>query len=235
MCNRLRRLLFLPIFENAQYHPKADNPKGQYGTKTPANPAERGGEPAKQVLQSIQAGHPPIIIVCFLPEKCVFLYFSSPLSKGIFCICRIMNGNLSEICKSVVEKHGFFLLDIKSKVKHNVTEIEVYADGEQPLTVEHCAAISRELYALLEENGDTDFSLLISSPGVDKPLKFIQQYTKHINRSFDLELVTPEGSKKAAGTLVRIQDGAPVFMISGTEQVLPLQDILSAKVKVSFK
>lgn len=146
-----------------------------------------------------------------------------------------MNESLADLCKSVVEKHGFFMIDIKSKVKHKITEIEVYADGEQPLTVENCAKISREIYSLLEEQGNADFSLLISSPGVDKSLKFIQQYSKHLNRLFALELVRPEGTVKASGTLLRIQDNAPVFMISGSEQVIPLSDILSAKVTVSFK
>ena len=66
--------------------------------------------------------------------------------------------------------------------------------------------MNKALYKYLEESGlfeDGNFSLEVSSPGIDKPLKLHRQYTKNIGRKVEVELL--DGTK-LEGTLTHVND-----------------------------
>ena len=75
-----------------------------------------------------------------------------------------------------------FIVNVKVKPINN---IKVYLDADSGFSIEKCTMVNRKLYALIEEeqmfpNGD--FSLEVSSPGVDEPLLQVRQYKKNIGR-----------------------------------------------------
>lgn len=62
------------------------------------------------------------------------------------------------------------------------------------------------MYRTIEEDAwyeDGNFSLEVSSPGVDEPLKLLRQYQKNIGRS--LEITLEDGSKKE-GKLIGVTE-----------------------------
>lgn len=96
-----------------------------------------------------------------------------------------------------------FLVEIKIKPTNN---IKVYLDGDQGLSIERLVQYNRRLYKQLEEEAmypDGDFSLEVSSPGVDEPLKLHRQYVKNCGRF--VEVVLNDGTKKE-GKLVAVND-----------------------------
>ena len=96
-----------------------------------------------------------------------------------------------------------FLVEIKIKPTNN---IKVYLDGDQGLSIERLVQYNRRLYKQLEEESmypDGDFSLEVSSPGVDEPLKLHRQYVKNCGRF--VEVVLNDGTKKE-GKLVAVND-----------------------------
>lgn len=87
-----------------------------------------------------------------------------------------------------------FLVSIKVKPTNN---IKIYLDADSGLGIEKCIRINRALYKAMEETGmypDGDFSLEVSSPGIDEPLKLLRQYKKNIGRN--VEVITTEDVKK---------------------------------------
>jgi ribosome maturation factor RimP len=87
-----------------------------------------------------------------------------------------------------------FLVSIKIKPTNN---FKIYLDADSGLGIEKCIKINRTLYKMIEEMGmypDGDFSLEVSSPGLDEPLKLLRQYKKNIGR--DVEVLTNEEVKK---------------------------------------
>jgi len=87
-----------------------------------------------------------------------------------------------------------FLVSIKVKPTNNY---KIYLDADSGLGIEKCIKINRALYKKIEEMGmypDGDFSLEISSPGVDEPLKLLRQYKKNIGRN--VEVITNDDTKK---------------------------------------
>ena len=75
-----------------------------------------------------------------------------------------------------------FLVSVKIKPTNN---FKIYIDADGGLPLEKCIKINRALYKQMEEMGlypDGDFSLEVSSPGIDEPLKLIRQYKKNVGR-----------------------------------------------------
>jgi len=89
---------------------------------------------------------------------------------------------------------GYFLVEVRILPGNN---IQLFIDGDQGVTIDKCVAINRSLYKQLEENSlfsGADFSLEVSSPGLDEPLKLLRQYQKNLGRH--VEVVLKDGTKK---------------------------------------
>ena len=81
-----------------------------------------------------------------------------------------------------------FFVDMKVKPTNN---IKIFLDADSGLGIEKCIKINRRLYRQVEEMGfypEGDFSLEVSSPGIDEPLKLMRQYVKNIGRSVEVTL-----------------------------------------------
>ena len=98
-----------------------------------------------------------------------------------------------------------FLVSIKIKPTNN---FKIYLDADGGLGIEKCIKINRALYKVMEEMGlypDGDFSLEVSSPGVDEPLKLLRQYNKNIGRNVE---VTTNDDEKKEGILKDVTEDA---------------------------
>lgn len=92
------------------------------------------------------------------------------------------------------EEPSYFCVEIKIKPTNN---IKVFLDGDQGLPIEKCTFLNRKLYRIIEEEAwfpEGDFSLEVSSPGVDEPLLLKRQYIKNIGRKVLVTLL--DGSEK---------------------------------------
>ena len=79
----------------------------------------------------------------------------------------------------------YFLVEVKIRPTNN---IKVFLDGDKGISIERCVAYNRQLYKMIEETGlfpADDFSLELSSPGLDEPLKLFRQYRKNVGRKVE--------------------------------------------------
>ncbi len=86
-----------------------------------------------------------------------------------------------------------FLVEIRIKPTNN---IKVFIDGDKGISIDKLVRYNRQLYKQLEEENrypNGDFSLEVSSPGLDEPLKLHRQYLKNIDRF--VEITDKEGNK----------------------------------------
>lgn len=104
----------------------------------------------------------------------------------------------------LIEQSGeIFLIEVKITPGNQVT---VLLDADNGITIEKCTAINKALYKYIEESGlfpDGNFSLEVSSPGVDKPLKLHRQYKKNIGRKVEVEL---NDGTKLEGKLAQVNE-----------------------------
>ena len=103
----------------------------------------------------------------------------------------------------LVDQPQYFLVDLKIKPTNN---IKLFLDGDQGITIEKCISINRALYKQLEESGlfpNDDFSLEVSSPGLEEPLKLHRQYLKNKGRL--VEILLKDG-RKIEGKLLEVNE-----------------------------
>jgi ribosome maturation factor RimP len=96
-----------------------------------------------------------------------------------------------------------FLVEVKVLPGNN---IKVFLDADNGITIEKCIKVNRALYNQIEESSvfpNGDFSLEVSSPGVDEPLRLHRQYKKNIGRT--VEVMMNDGTKKE-GRLTEVND-----------------------------
>lgn len=97
----------------------------------------------------------------------------------------------------------YFLVNIRIKPTNNV---KLYFDGDEGITIEKCIQLNRKIYKLIEESGiypEGDFSLEVSSPGIDEPLLLPRQYIK--NKGREVEIVFTDGTKQV-GSLLEVSE-----------------------------
>ncbi len=101
-----------------------------------------------------------------------------------------------------------FLVEVKINHGNN---IKVFIDADQGVSIDKLAKYNRGLYKQIEESGlfhNNDFSLEVSSPGLDEPLKLYRQYLKNIGRY--VEVILKSGIKME-GKLISANDSEIVI------------------------
>ena len=148
----------------------------------------------------------------------------------------LLDENIKEIVSKVVERNGFFLIDLILRGTEHKRVIEVFIDGEKDISAEDCATVSREIDSELKDLliKHPDYRLDVSSPGIDRPLKFLKQYIKHVNRKFDISYRSGEEIKKLSGKLASVDGDYLTFILNNKEVIINFNNIVKANVIVSF-
>ncbi|HET9055548.1 MAG TPA: ribosome maturation factor [Chitinophagaceae bacterium] len=98
-----------------------------------------------------------------------------------------------------------FLVEVKIKPTNN---IKVFIDSDAGISIEKCTLVNRALYKKIEELTlfpAGDFSLEVSSPGLDEPLKMFRQFKKNTGRT--VEIITTDGQRKVGKLIEVTEDG----------------------------
>lgn len=152
--------------------------------------------------------------------------------------------NMAEITQIVqdmlaplMEGTDIFLVSIKVKPVNN---IKVYLDADGGFSIEKCSSINRRLYAQIDADQlfpDGDFSLEVSSPGVDEPLVNMRQYKKNVGRKV---AVTGSDDKETTGMLKEVTDEHLVLEVKGKKPTditvveVPISTIKKTVVQIIF-
>ncbi|MGF1563799.1 MAG: ribosome assembly cofactor RimP [Flavobacteriales bacterium] len=124
-------------------------------------------------------------------------------------------------------------------------DIRVLVDNDNGVSIGDCVKVSRHLESSFDRDTE-DFSLNVSSPGADQPLRFARQYMKNVGR--DLVVKLADG-RKLTGALTAANDAQIELKVREKRRIegrkskewveevfaLPYEEINEAKVVISFK
>ena len=146
-----------------------------------------------------------------------------------------------ETVESILEKE-YFLVDVQIKQLKEKKKVMVFLDGDTGVNIDICARVSRSLGDYIEQFDwiDTPYTLEVSSPGVDNPLKILRQYPQHIGRNLQIK---DKNQNIYEGTLMEVgEDYILIEQKQGkgkkavTSQIkMDFDNIETAKVLISFK
>jgi ribosome maturation factor RimP len=133
-----------------------------------------------------------------------------------------------------VEALGFELWGIEYQSQGKYSILRVFIDSENGINVDDCAAVSAQAGSILdvEEPITGEYTLEVSSPGMDRLLFRLEQYPAYFGEIVELRLRTAfEGRRRFKGVLKAIEGEDVVVQVDNHEYLLPHSAIEKARVQ----
>jgi len=139
--------------------------------------------------------------------------------------------------------NGLYIVELTISSANSIhVEIDKIVGG---VTVTDCVSVSRNVEHNLDRD-EEDFELHVSSAGLDKPLRHINQYIKNIGRR--VEIVRKDG-EKLEGEIIKITDDTMIIKDQVSKQLenkkkkvlveevteVHFSDVKESKIVISFK
>ena len=153
--------------------------------------------------------------------------------------------NLLDEIRKLVEENlspDKFVVEVLISGKKIPKRVLIIIDGDQGVTIDTCADLSRVLSKAFDERayfGEDNYLLEVSTPGLDHPLKLKRQYFKNAGRNLKVvgRTATVEGRLKevADDKIVLVQETGTGKKKETKEVEIPFSEIDKTFVTVSFK
>jgi ribosome maturation factor RimP len=148
---------------------------------------------------------------------------------------------IANLLTPTVQALGLELLGAEYLPAPGGATLRLYIDvplDEQPeriVNIDDCERVSREVSAQLdvEDPISGNYTLEVSSPGVDRPLFTLEQFGRHLGESAKVVLKLPQNNRRRLqGAIVRIDAdaGQVVFDVDGAELVVAFDNIDKARI-----
>lgn len=135
---------------------------------------------------------------------------------------------------------GLELVDVEWKPQPGGAVLRVCADKEGGIGLDELQGLSEEVSAILdvEDPIASAYTLEVSSPGLDRPLKTEADYRRFAGRLVRVSSYEPvEGRRRWTGRLQGLEDGVVTLLLEsegGTSARIPLERISSGRLEVEF-
>ncbi|MDU1800943.1 MAG: ribosome maturation factor RimP, partial [Pseudomonas aeruginosa] len=135
---------------------------------------------------------------------------------------------LQALLAPVVEALGYECWGVEfiSQGRHSV--LRVYIDRPEGILIDDCEAVSRQVSGILdvEDPISGEYTLEVSSPGMDRPLFTLEQFAKHAGEQVKIRLRSPyEGRRNYQGILRGVEEQDVVVLVDDHEYLLPIDSI----------
>ena len=120
---------------------------------------------------------------------------------------------IKQITNEQLEGSNKFLISVKVK---NGNHITVVIDGDEPLRIDDCIAVSKHIESKFDREVE-DFELRVFSAGIDQPYIQLRQYIKNIGREVEVSLMD--------GTIIK------GILLTANEQQIQLEEKVAKKKK----
>jgi len=144
---------------------------------------------------------------------------------------------IEEIARPVVESHDAYIIDVKVRGESGANIAEVFVDTDAGVTTGLCERISKELSGVMDaaELFRGRYHLVVSSPGVERPLKFPRQFPRNVGRTLDVKIRAGESVERVQGKLAGATGEEIRLDLTGhTTRTIPYRDIIEARVKADI-
>ena len=178
-----------------------------------------------------------------------------------------LSDKLKEIASVIAKKYGQDLVDVELASNNRGKVIKILIGSVKGPTIKEITAVNREFMAIAEEEGKKlipfEFQLEVSSPGLERPLKTINDFKRNITRAIKVifEIVNNndddnENHSKLAktntitGEIIEVDEENKTVKISSTvkikkdkkskkvdvttEYIIALDKIKKAKLEIKF-
>ena len=164
---------------------------------------------------------------------------SGPSSPFFICekVMRTLPESLNELIRPPVEMLGYEFVGAELTDQGYGKILRIYIDKEDGIDVEDCRSVSHQISGVLdvEDPISGNYSLEVSSPGLDRPLFDIEHFEKQCGKKVRVKMSSPfEGRRKFTGQLIGVNGELILIEEDGIDYQVPFNLIDSARLIVEF-
>ena len=142
------------------------------------------------------------------------------------------SAKLTQLLQPLVEDLGYEFVGIEHSSNPKNPVVVIYIDQPDGIAIEDCAKVSREVAALLdvEDPIPGQYSLEVSSPGLDRPLFTPEQFARFAGELAKVNVYAPvEGRRKFKGAILETGEGTVTIEQDGTPVTLDMSNVVKAR------
>ena len=153
------------------------------------------------------------------------------------------------IADRVARSHGLELFDLQFRRESIGWVLRLFIDRSEPtappgaggrgegVTVSDCAAVSLDVSAILdaEVTFDHTYTLEVSSPGLDRPLRHLADFVRFVGRRVKIVTSEPVGGQRfVSGRITAVEDRTIVIADGKTTRRVPETAVTRARLEVEL-
>jgi ribosome maturation factor RimP len=144
------------------------------------------------------------------------------------------------VARRVTEGRGFELFDVEARKERGGYLVRLFVDKEGGISLDDLQAVSEEVSSILdaEDPISLPYTLEVSSPGLDRPLKGEADYRRSVGKLVKLSSYEPVGGRRHwLGRLAEVEDGVISVTLEkegGLKVAIPLAKISHGRLEVEF-
>lgn len=149
-----------------------------------------------------------------------------------------------QLLEPILERDGFELVEVEWQREGGTWVLRLYVDRAGGIGIDDCQAASRLVETILdvEDFIEPAYSLEVSSPGVERPLRKPADFQRFAGQRAKVRAFAPLGSapgqaprKQWSGTLRGFADGAVEIEVDGKVHRIPVDRVAKAHLEYDFE
>lgn len=140
---------------------------------------------------------------------------------------------VNDLAAPLAGQLGLDLVDVEYKKEGGSWYLRVFIDKEGGVTLDDCQALSQKLENVLDSHDPIEhaYILEVSSPGIERPLKSIEDFKRFLGSSVKITTFEPqEGKKEHTGHLIDLAESTLILKDQKKNKniLINLQNVASA-------
>jgi len=157
--------------------------------------------------------------------------------SGSYRIMASRQEQLRTLIEPVVESLGCVLWGLEYMSQGRQSTLRLFIDGENGVSLEDCEKVSRQVSSVMDVEDPIvgEYTLEVSSPGTDRPLYTLEQFSRYVGEQVAIRLRVPfEGRRKFTGLLSGVEADDVRVVVDDFEYLLPIESIDKANIIPQF-
>src|SRR6056297_87377 len=144
------------------------------------------------------------------------------------------------LLNEILIDEDIYLVEVDYTKESNIYYLRIFLDTEDGITIDKCSEVSRILSKKLDELDfiEESYFLEVSSPGIDRPFKSIEDYKNNINQKIEINLYAKRDNDKIfVGKLIKIEKDNITIQLEekpNKELVFKINEIAKANKHIEF-
>ena len=145
---------------------------------------------------------------------------------------------VAELVKPIVEDLGYELVEVDYSKTHSGMELTVFIYKPEGISIDDCEKVSRAIDGPLDElnpTNDASYTLNVSSPGLDRPIKTCDDARRNLGNNVEVKLFSQkDGQKVWTGKLVDFNESQIVLETENGQIAFEFAQIAIASPVIEF-